>query len=220
MARRADFIPRSDRKFNSWAIVLLRYIGFHSAEWDVPADAFTALQSMLDPWTEALSNAENPEMRTKAVVDAKNALRKAFVAEIRRVVKAYIIYNPAVSDSDRDNMGLPVHDTTPTPIPVPQESPIVEVDFSSHQQHLVTVKSIAGRAKPSAAHGFELWGKVGTPAPTTDSDFRYVGFATKSPFTVHYELSEVGTTVFYRAHWVNAKNEAGPWGDIVNALIA
>jgi hypothetical protein len=97
----------------------------------------------------------------------------------------------------------------------------VEVDFSKRQQHGVIVKNEEGKsAKPANAHGVEVWRKVGAPAPVANADFAYAGFSTRSTHVVEYTLEDVGKTVWYRAHWVNAKNEPGPWSEVVSAVIA
>jgi hypothetical protein len=164
--------------------------------------------------------ATNPETRTPSSITTKIIARQLLEGEIRTAVKAYITYNPAVTDADRENMQLPLHDTKPTPKPPPAEASITEVDFSKRQQHQVIVKSITGRAKPLDAHGFEVWRKIGNPPPASDADFSYAGFNTRSPFTVRYGLEDVGKTVYYRSHWVNEKNEPGPWSEVVSAVIA
>ncbi|MDR0982341.1 MAG: hypothetical protein LBM07_03750, partial [Culturomica sp.] len=48
----------------------------------------------------------------------KNATRKEYETQLRMFIKSYITYNPKVSDEDKINMGLPVHKTTRTPVPV------------------------------------------------------------------------------------------------------
>jgi hypothetical protein len=49
----------------------------------------------------------------------------------QRPVKAYLANNPAVSDADRENMGLPLHDTTRTPTLLPSTIPELELDMTS-----------------------------------------------------------------------------------------
>jgi hypothetical protein len=52
----------------------------------------------------------------------KNETKSALESGLRAFIKAYLIYNPAVLDADKESMGLPLHDTTRTPIPPPDSS--------------------------------------------------------------------------------------------------
>jgi hypothetical protein len=213
----SNYIPRNDSKFNTWVINLLSYIASHSMNWGLPPDLLMKLNERLDRWKTAFAAAENPETRTKASVKTKTEVRKTFEAEVRVAVKAYITYNPAVTDGDRENMALPIHDTKPTPVPAPTERPDLAIDFSQQEEHSLKV---TGNPRPYNAHGFEAWYKVGGTPPVTSKDFAYAGFSTKSPFTVKFEFEDKGKTVYYRVRWVNAKNEPGPWSELVSAVIA
>jgi hypothetical protein len=228
MAQNVDYIPRSDDRFNAWAVNLLRYIGFHSTNWDTPAGAFTAVQAMRDPWKAALANANNPETRTKATVSIKNELRKAFESEIRRVVKAYITYNPAVTDADRDNMALPVHKTTHTPTPVPTTMPEFRVDTSVIRRLTVHFQTTGSKtkAKPAGVHGCEVkWAILSAPAAGVETPNLGVStlvnssFATNSPLTLEFDEPERGKCVYFCLRWENTRSEKGPWSDIVMAIV-
>jgi hypothetical protein len=161
-----------------------------------------------------------PETRTAASITAKDEARKSFEPKFRKYLKAYVSYNPNVTDEDRRNMQLSIPDTTQTTIGPPVEAPTIEIDFSKRQKHSVHVKNIEGkRSKPANAHGYEVWQKIGGEKPVNDDEFKYAGFSTRSPFPIQYLLADVGKIVWYRSHWVNAKNEPGPWSEIVYAVI-
>ncbi|MDR0814878.1 MAG: hypothetical protein LBN37_03900 [Bacteroidales bacterium] len=228
MANSVNYIPRSDDRFNAWAVNLLRYIDFHSANWDTPAVAFTEVQAMLDPWKAALANADNPETRTKATVKVKNELRKAFEAEIRRVVKAYITYNPAVTDADRDNMALPVHKTTHTPAPAPTTVPEFRVDTSIIRRLTVHFQAAGSKikAKPAGVHGAEIrWAIIDAPAAGVETPKLGVStlvnssFDTNSPLTLEFDEPERGKSVYLCLRWENTRGEKGPWSDIMMAIV-
>jgi hypothetical protein len=216
---KTDYIPRSDAAFDRWQQNLISYAAPRAGQWNIPGTVFPRLTVLQTEWSGAYAAASVPESRTKATVQAKNTVRTVFKGQIRVDVKAYIMYNPEVTDADRDNMGLPIHDTKPSIIPPPVGQPMLEVDFSKHQQHGIIVKPPAGQSKPAGAHGFEVYKKAGGDAPVKDEDFTYAGFSTRSPFVIAYKLEDRGQTVYYRARWVNAKNEPGDWSDIVSAIV-
>jgi hypothetical protein len=215
-------IPRSHSKFYAWAIVTYPYATSYTnlARWLVSPDAVTPeLSTAYTDYTGKYLVSINPETRTAAVITAHIKARKLFESLFRKFLKAYVSYNPHVTDEDKRNMTLSIPDEIQTVIGPPAEAPTLEIDFSKRQKHSVIVKNLEGkRSKPANAHGFEVWQKIGEK-PVNDDEFKYAGFSTKSPFRIQYPLADVGKTVWYRAHWVNTKNEPGPWSEIVFAVI-
>jgi hypothetical protein len=217
-------IPRSDSKFYEWVTITFPYATSNAniQKWGLPSGAVsTEMTTAYSNYTAKYLAAENPVTRTPAAVQAKHESRKVFEKLFRAYISAWITYNPRVSDEDRRNMRLPIHDTTPTSVGPPTEMSILEIDFSKRQQHSVIAKNAEGkRKKPLHAHGFEIYYKVGGDAPASDHDFQYAGFTTRSPFIIKYDLDHVSKTVWYRVRWVNIKNDPGPWSEIVSAVIA
>jgi hypothetical protein len=189
--------------------------------WELPTDAIPPeLAAAYPDFTRKYLIAVNPETRTPATVTAKINARKFFEPRFRSYLKSYVLYNPRVTDEDKRIMKLSIPDDIPTAIGPPTQDPVLEIDFSKRQKHLVIVKNIEGkRTKPANVRGYEIWYKVGGEKPVSDDEFKYAGFSTKSPFPVQYSLADVGKTVWYRAHWVNTKNVPGPWSEIVYAII-
>jgi hypothetical protein len=70
----------------------------------------------------AFATAQNLN-RGKVDVLNKNEARNALKSSIRTFVKAFLVYNPAVSDADKENMGLPLYDGKRTPVPAPTTIP-------------------------------------------------------------------------------------------------
>jgi hypothetical protein len=75
------------------------------------------------------------------------------------------MYNPNVTDVDRENMGLPIHDTTRTP-----------------------------SAKPKGVHGIELcWALLDAP-PASEKDLKNSAFDTKTPYIFTFDESDRGNS--------------------------
>ncbi|MDR0349449.1 MAG: hypothetical protein LBH90_08180 [Tannerella sp.] len=217
-----DFIPRKDTDFLQWTTNFLAVLFKIMMQLEFPATVYQELQALLDTFKEKFSLAEAPETRTKATVQAKNDARKVLERQLRERIAEYLTHNHLMSDADRDNLGLPVRDTKPTPAPLPTDMPVGEVDTSTHQQHRIRVKSgtLTGKTKPPKVYGVEVWRKVGGEPPADDSGYTYVCLATRSPIVINYPLSDVGKTVYYRFRWVNTRNQPGPWSEgYINAVI-
>jgi hypothetical protein len=193
-----------------------------STQWGIPQSILTEVTTRQSRWTSAFSAAENPATRTKAAVKKKQDARDDYEQTLRELIRAYLTYNPAITDADRENLGLPVHDTKPTPAPPITVRPEVEVEFAEVQQHTLIVRNPVSKSagKPAHAAGFEIWRKVGGEAPAADADWQLVTQAPHSPHTLSYNQSESGLRVYYRVRWVNTRGVPGPWSETVNAIIA
>jgi hypothetical protein len=97
------------------------------------------------------------------------------------------------------------------------------VDTSVRQRHtLHAVDTLEVRPRgglPDGVAAFETWRFVGEAMPTDESAFTYVATSTTTHLVVDYTLAEAGKTVWYRFRWVNARNQPGPWSEIIGAII-
>jgi hypothetical protein len=216
-------IPRSGSKFYEWATVTYPYAtrSDNTKRWGLPDKIVSAeMDAAFEAYTTCYLIAENPTTRTSIIIRAKRVARQHFEKLFRAYIRAWIASNPHVSDAERRKMNLTVRDTTRTIVGPPVEMPLPEIDFSRRQQHGVIAKNAEGkRKKPLHVRGFEIYRKVGGDAPLNDDDFRYAGFATRSPFIIRYKLGDTSKIVWYRIRWVNAKNNPGPWSEIITAVI-
>jgi hypothetical protein len=218
-----DYLPGNDRTFLAWVVNFLKHLNLILSRVGFPQTVYQALTTLCNDFEQKLEIADEPATRTKTSVQQKNDSRKALEKDVRQSVKEYLANNHLVTNGDRDDLGLPIHDVKPTPTPVPKDMPVGEVDTSKHQQHSVHVKTgtLTGKAKPPKVHGFEVWRKVGGDPPASDAEWMYVNFSSRSPLLIDYPQTEVGKTAYYRFRWVNSRNQPGPWSEgYVSAVIA
>jgi hypothetical protein len=114
-----DFIPHADGVFLDWSKTLVTYAAAHLTAFEVDTAALTPIQTLLTAYETAYDKAKNPN-RGKVDVLEKNETRDALKAALRTFIKAYLTYNPDVTDADKESMGLPLHDGIRTPIPAPR----------------------------------------------------------------------------------------------------
>jgi hypothetical protein len=188
--------------------------------FNVPETALTPIQTMLTAYETAYTAAEDPN-RGKVDVLAKNETRDALKSAIRTFVKAYLTYNPAVSDTDKESMGLPLHDTTRTPVPPPSTIPEIELDSSTIRQIKVSFhdEGSGKRGKPHGVHGVELRWSLLETAPASVEDLKNSAFDTASPYTFTFDETDRGKALYICPRWENNKGEKGPWGEIVKAIV-
>jgi hypothetical protein len=215
-----DFIPHQDGAFLEWTKTLLAYVSPKLTAFNIPAETLTPIQGQMTAYETAFEAAQNPN-RGKVDVLNKNEAKEALTASLRGFIKGYLTYNPAVSDADKENMGLPLHDGTRTPVPVPATIPELELDSSVIRQITVHFRDAGSdkRGKPAHVHGVELrWGLLNTP-PVSVEDLKNSAFDTASPYTFTFAEPERGKALYICPRWENNKGDKGPWGEIVKAII-
>jgi hypothetical protein len=215
-----DFIPHSDGVFLEWAKTLTTYASAHLAVFNIPQGVLTPIQSQLTAYETAFEAAQNPN-RGKVDILTKNETKDTLIASLRTFIKGYLTYNPAVSDADKENMGLPLHDSTRTPVPAPTTIPEIELDSSIIRQITVVFRDAGSdkRGKPQGVHGIELrWSLLETP-PVSVEDLKNSAFDTASPYTFIFDETDRGKTLYICPRWENNKGEKGPLGEIVKAII-
>ncbi|MDR1197444.1 MAG: hypothetical protein LBK94_00310 [Prevotellaceae bacterium] len=217
-----DFIPRQDNKFAEWLQTAVNYLNTHATAWQIPAGTMTELTALQGDFASKFETAENPATRTSAAVLVKTESRKAAEAKIRAVLKAYVTYNPAVTDEDRKSMRLPIHKTTRTPSPVATDAPDTDIDTSVIGRvtiHFFERGSRHKKAKPAGQHGAEIsWVLSDTPITRWD-ELIHSNIDTNSPFTLAFEHDQRGKTVYFALRWENTRGEKGPWSEIMSVII-
>ena len=75
------------------------------------------------------------------------------------------------------------------------------------------------RAKPAGQHGAEiLWAILDAP-PAHLGDLVHSAFDTHSPYTLSFDESERGKTVYFALCWENTRGEKGPYSPIESAIV-
>ena len=222
MMRRLDFLPAKDQAFLVWALNFTTALVSMLVRLGFPEAVFQELMALRNTFSEKLTTAEAPATRTKAAVQAKNNARKAFEKRLRQVIKEYLTYNHALTDEDRDDLGLPIYKTTRTKAPVATNYPDFDIDSGTIRRlviHFFDQGSVKSKAKPAGQHGSEIrWAILDTP-PVDVADLIHSSFDTRTPFTLDFEGHERGKTVYFCLCWENTRGEKGPWSEIQSAII-
>jgi hypothetical protein len=215
-----DYIPTNDEKFLVWTQNLHAYALAHAETMKIETTVIMAWLPLLDAYTDALTKAMDPT-RGKVDVLRKNQDKAALKTAVRNFIKAYITYNPAVTDVDRESMETPIHDNIRTPVPPPTTVPELDLGTATIRQVDVRFRDQASEhwAKPKGVHGIELrWGLLDTP-PTSVEDLHNSAFDTKTPYHFTFDESTRGQALYICPRWENSKGDKGPWGEIVKAIV-
>ncbi len=138
-----------------------------------------------------------------------------------QVVRGYaatIRANLAVSDANKADLGLHVHDTQPTPIPPPATYPVLSVvGMGAGLQDLRACDQNTPdkRGKPVGASGLLVYRAVGTAPATDPAQAVFLAFVSRSDFQSTFTSTDAGKTATYFGRWTNGKGEGravGPGG--------
>ncbi|MDR0413322.1 MAG: hypothetical protein LBH61_05945 [Dysgonamonadaceae bacterium] len=219
---RADFIPRKDADLLQWTANFTVSLAKIYERVGFPYPSYQKLVALRDDFKSKYAIAEAPETRTKATVRQKTEARTALVAALRQAASEYLTHNHLLSDSDRNNLGLPIHKKDHQPSPVADTKPETDVDTSIIGRltiHFFEVGRPHKKGKPAGQHGAEIaWVMSETPV-TEWTDLIHSQIDTNSPLTLEFKNSERGETIYFALRWENTRGEKGPWSEIESAII-
>ncbi|MDR0738468.1 MAG: hypothetical protein LBF39_05280, partial [Prevotellaceae bacterium] len=201
------FFPTKDDLFLQWVISFLENLLQIMTRVNFPQDEYQRLLQLRDAYSTALAAAKNPATRTKAAVQLKNDTKKELENTLRQDIKEFLMFNRNVTDEDRDNLGLPIHDPKPTPVPVPPKEP--ELTFATPSPAVVEIhirdKDEVGKAKPYGVHGAEVkWllaESPDAPPPVDWDELLHSSFATRSPLRLTFNGHDRGKRLYFAARW-------------------
>jgi hypothetical protein len=151
-----------------------------------------------------------------AETQAKNASRKPVKDRIRQIVN--IAKANGADGPSMFALGVPkISNDMPSQATVP----LVQVDTSMRLNHIVQWmdQSLSGKRRPRGVLGVEIWVKVGGNAPGSESDCRFVAFATTSPYQVTFAPADVGQAAHYLLRWQFRDGRLSGWCETYSATI-
>jgi hypothetical protein len=221
MSSGIDYIPKADSEFQVWTHFFVKNLDTMRDRLHIPPEVYATLTAQNDDFTEKLVLATQPGTRTTPAVAAKNEARSILKKTVRQMVKEFLVYNHALTNPDREALGLPVHKTTRTPAPVAATPPHFEIGIKILRHltvHFYDSEQMS-KAKPAGQLGVEIRWMISTAPPAHISDFVHSSLDLHSPFTLEFEEDERGKTVYFCLCWINTRAKQGPWSEIKSAII-
>jgi hypothetical protein len=215
-----DFLPKGDKELNEWGQNFVQVLAKIMKRIEFPEEAYDELVMLQNLFSQRLFLADAPETRTKATIREKNEAHKYLDKSIRQATAEHLTYNRMVSNSDRENLGLPVHKTSRTRAPVASTYPWVHV-LSDTIRH-ITINygsSETSKAKPEGQHGVELVWEIAQEKPAHMYKLTHSVFDTHSPVVLEFDEEDRGKTLFFALRWENTRGEKGPWTEIMHVVI-
>jgi hypothetical protein len=215
-----NYIPRKDAEFGPWAHNFITYAKANATRLGIPTLEFAVLEAYVANWDTDYAKAVAANHTTADVVQ-KNETREALETGIRAFVNQFIRGNPAVTEVDLANLGLPARDPHHTPVPPPSTIPEAEVKVP----HPMVVEihfrdeGSAKRGKPEGVQGAKIVYDLLDAPPATVKELTQSAFDPRSPFTLTFEENQRGKALYFALRWENAKGQVGHWSVIQKAII-
>jgi hypothetical protein len=118
-------------------------------------------------------------------------------------------------------MGIPNHDTHPTPIPVPGDIPEVDVQTPLPRVLRFRFRRVGMKrwGKLADVHGMELVWLIADTPPAKVAELVHSAFATRSPLELTFKESERGKRVYFAVRWETGTVKKGKFSAIYSAII-
>jgi len=220
-----NYIPVKDSDFDIWQKNIVAQVTANQVAWGIPAAIVASINAPKTLWETKYAPTTNPQTCTSAQTQAKNDARKAYESFLRKLVDGALLYNPMVSDEQRREMRLHVHDKKPSPAPVPTSWPLMVLLSGKGNQVNIVFKQepdesgTSRRAKPEHVARFEVCYKIGDPAPVDATDCPNKESATRSPLILTFKGADLGKKLYVYGRWINTRNQPGPWTALPMAII-
>jgi hypothetical protein len=215
----ADYIPRKDAELVPWSANFATQVADNAIAWNIPVEEVTDLQNATTSFARLQAQADSPA-KTAIIVAEKNVARTELKAKIRALVN-FRLKNPIITDAQRIAMGLHVHDTTPTTVPVPKSRPELDIDVVDVRRLKILFHDMgsSSKAKPYGVNGAVIAYAMLDAPPADPSALTRTALATRTPHTLEFTEEERGKTVYVAICWQNEKGEKGPWSEIESAIV-
>ena len=216
-----DYIPTSDGEFHAWLGNFVQYVAANTAALGATPAQVTSLQAVKTDWDTKYPYSTTAQVAAVSAVRAKDHSRGAIEDFIRPFV-GMLQASTAVTDAQRDSLGITVRSGTRTPVGAPSSKPIASIDTSQRLRHTIAFVdelTPSSRAKPDGVQGCEIWMKVGDPSPGGPNDVQYLALDTRTPYVTEFEAGDAGKTAYYMLRWISTRGETGPWSQTVSGTV-
>ena len=156
-------------------------------------------------------------------ISVKNELKVVVKKDIREYVQGYVARNPLVTTEDREIMGLPIYDRTPTSVGLPQGQATAMMTYIGGQILRLHIKHMVGTpADKKANYGCKIYYGVFADSdkqPVTGEDLTKQIFTRRKKEDFTFSPTDVKKTAYFCIRYENSKGQAGAWGPMISALI-
>ncbi|GHV75860.1 hypothetical protein AGMMS49942_06810 [Spirochaetia bacterium] len=207
-----NLIPLAGILLYPFLLNIMPIIVANAAAWGILAIAVNILQAKVTLFMHAWLVFITPNSG-KVDRDTMNVALKAVRPAMAAFARAYLLYNPLVSDAQRAQMGF-----GPKPKPVQEwgNVPILSVE---HAVRRVKIRfkgtdTAKRQGKAVGAQQIEVAIKFSATKPLSVNDYTSLRKATKSPLVITCTEEQRGSCMWFWARWVTDASQEGAWSEM------
>jgi hypothetical protein len=207
-----SYIPQREADLLNWSTNFDAAIAATPTAYGLTAEQATDYTTAQAAFAQAYQLSNNPATRTPSAIETKDDAKAALIAETRKLVNIVQAY-PGTTDTMRVSLGITVRDYDPTPVPVPETAPLIEVKSVTGYTIALRLQNTEStkRAKPAGVIGAAVFSYVGDAAPTDLGDWKFEGNTSQTATTVTVPGTvAAGSKVWLTSFWFNRRSESGP----------
>lgn len=207
-----SYLPNKDAELMAWALNFMSKISPSPEAFGLDEGQRTEYGTAYGAYASAYQVANDSATRTTASVQAKNSAKAALIKLTRELVDICQAW-PEMTNDKRALLQITIRDNSSTPVPVPTQSP--QLDVVSVQGRTVKVRlrnsENGERRKPAGVQGATIMSYVGPTIPSSLRDWTFEGNTTRVDLPVVFgESVPMGSKVWITAFWYNRRAESGP----------
>lgn len=216
-----SYIPSRDGLLTTWSNNFSTLISATPTAYGLVAGDATAYAALNTAYINAYALALNSPTRGPSSIVTKDTAKANVIARARQLADI-IQANPAVTDTQKQDLGLTVRKTNRTPTPAPTTSPQLSIIAATPLQHtlrMVDQLTPSARLKPFGAIELALLVYIGTVPPVPGASPTFQQGFTKNPIGVNFSGADVGKTAYYVGNWKTRTGLLGPISNMVSCVI-
>ncbi len=212
MSQRNRTIPRRDCRVLLWVRLFTKNIGLDPVAYGFTSSDAVLLQNLCDELSEKYIIARSPDTRTSPSIAVKNECMKRTLDVCRSYVRR-VNANPAITDVQKESLGIVISHRRSSPIPVPGSSPKVFVSHHGVGAHEIVFldRDSSSMCKPYGVTHCVLMRAVGDQPINDLREAHYLGCYSHGPIRVRYDRTENGKVATYFAAWVTGTGQQSKW---------
>lgn len=214
-----DYMPQGDALFDEWGENFAAQLpAIATVIGGIPPALVTAVTTGYTNWDISFDAHLVAKNASQAAAEVKDESKAAFKSDIRAV--AQLLQNhPALTDEQRQILGLTVPDLVPTPsspdyvVSLPPPILLLESKRGLVVVHFgVNPSNEKRNAKPAEINGANIWYRV------ESGPWQFVALDTNSPYNHNFAITEP-QNVEYRAQWVDKKGRVGIFSETAKCAV-
>lgn len=211
MSTNTNYWPLPQSEFLEWTQNLYDELTAAPTNFGTTGDAIIPFATAFEGYKAAYAVAEKPETRTPPAIQTKQDRKTDLTKAIRPLVKT-LQASPAMDDTKRELLGLPIPDRNPTPIPQPSEMPKLSIKrVEGNAIFVQLLNQNDDKKRPTGAKQAFIYAWLGENPSGDLKAWRFEGATTRlDPNFILPDSVAPNTEVWVTAQWVNGKAQTGP----------